>query len=107
MTGIVARPEFAITDEPGLRRLFKPTHSIAALKSNAAQGRDGKADVSPRGDPASFQDRMAMPSLLHMIHDQTSGAPTTRPRCCGSTRGLRKTIARRYIDGTLSKTARP
>lgn len=66
-------PAFAITDEETLRGLFQPTHDLAAKKSLGAldkharafiqrspflcigtQDRDGKADVSPRGDPAGF-----------------------------------------------------
>jgi PPOX class probable FMN-dependent enzyme len=66
-------PEFVITDEQSLRGLFEATHTLAALKSLGAldrhaqdfirrapficlgtQNLDGKADVSPRGDPAGF-----------------------------------------------------
>jgi PPOX class probable FMN-dependent enzyme len=73
MQNLTARPEFAITDEPALRALFPATHTLAALKCLdrldvhaqdfirrspflciGTQNRDGKADVSPRGDPAGF-----------------------------------------------------
>jgi PPOX class probable FMN-dependent enzyme len=73
MSSWVARPEFSITDEAALRALYPPTHTLAALKSLTAldshaaefisrspflcigtQSAEGKADVSPRGDPAGF-----------------------------------------------------
>lgn len=66
-------PEFVIKDEPALRSLFQATHPLAALKSLdsldrhaqdfirrspflciGTQNADGKADVSPRGDPVGF-----------------------------------------------------
>lgn len=66
-------PEFVITDEQTLRSLFQPTHALAARKSLdlldkhalafirrspflciGTQNLDGKADVSPRGDPVGF-----------------------------------------------------
>lgn len=66
-------PEFAITDEKSLRSLFQATHALAALKCQGSldkhaqdfirrspflcigtQNLDGKADVSPRGDPVGF-----------------------------------------------------
>ena len=66
-------PEFAITDEQSLRGMFEATHALAALKCQdsldkhaqdfirrspflciGTQNLDGKADVSPRGDPAGF-----------------------------------------------------
>lgn len=66
-------PEFAITDEKALRGLFEATHDLAAIKSQAlldkhaqafirrspflcigTQNLDGRADVSPRGDPVGF-----------------------------------------------------
>lgn len=66
-------PEFVIEDEHDLRRLFQPTHTLATLKMQSSldkhaqafirrspflcigtQDLDGKADVSPRGDPAGF-----------------------------------------------------
>ncbi|MGL4238701.1 pyridoxamine 5'-phosphate oxidase family protein [Tabrizicola sp.] len=68
-----ADPAFAIADEQALRSLFPPTHTLAALKSLprldghaqdfirrspflciGTQDASGKADVSPRGDPAGF-----------------------------------------------------
>lgn len=67
------RPEFVIADEARLRELYPPTHTLAALKSLrlldphaqefirrspfltiGTQNREGRADVSPRGDPAGF-----------------------------------------------------
>ncbi|MBL9050203.1 MAG: pyridoxamine 5'-phosphate oxidase family protein [Tabrizicola sp.] len=73
MTGLVPRPDFSVPDEAALRALYPPTHDLAARKSLTAldaharefirrapflcigtQGGDGKADVSPRGDPAGF-----------------------------------------------------
>jgi PPOX class probable FMN-dependent enzyme len=66
-------PDFVIADEQSLRGLFHATHPLAALKSQSAldkhsqefirrspflcigtQNLDGKADVSPRGDPVGF-----------------------------------------------------
>ena len=66
-------PEFAITDENELRSMFEATHDLAAIKSQAyldkhaqafikrspflcigTQNLDGRADVSPRGDPVGF-----------------------------------------------------
>jgi uncharacterized protein len=66
-------PTFAVIDEAALRALFPATHTLAALKCLdhldphaeefirrspflciGTQDRDGKADVSPRGDPAGF-----------------------------------------------------
>lgn len=66
-------PAFAIADETALRSLFSATHTIAAIKSQAVldkharefirrspflclgtQDMNGRADVSPRGDPAGF-----------------------------------------------------
>ncbi len=73
MSEYQANPDFTIKDEPSLRSLFQPTHTLAALKCQTAldkhaqdfirrspflcigtQNPDGKADVSPRGDPAGF-----------------------------------------------------
>jgi uncharacterized protein len=70
---VTPRPDHAVTDEAGLRALYPPTHTLAALKSLptldihardfirrspflciGTQGEDGRADVSPRGDPAGF-----------------------------------------------------
>ncbi|MDA4844671.1 pyridoxamine 5'-phosphate oxidase family protein [Hoeflea poritis] len=66
-------PEFAITDEQRLRSLFQAQHTLAIQKCQSAlakyaqafirrspficigtQNSDGKADVSPRGDPVGF-----------------------------------------------------
>ena len=66
-------PKFAITDEQSLRGLFQATHDLAIVKCQdsldkhaqafirrspflciGTQNFDGKADVSPRGDPAGF-----------------------------------------------------
>lgn len=66
-------PEFAITDEQSLRSLFPATHDLAIQKCQdsldkyaqdfirrspflcmGTQNLEGKADVSPRGDPAGF-----------------------------------------------------
>jgi hypothetical protein len=66
-------PEFTITDEQSLRSLFQATHTLAIQKMQGSldkhaqafirrspflcigtQNLDGKADVSPRGDPAGF-----------------------------------------------------
>jgi uncharacterized protein len=66
-------PEFVITDERALRSLFQATHALAIQKQQGAldkhaqdfirrspflcigtQNLDGRADVSPRGDPAGF-----------------------------------------------------
>lgn len=66
-------PQFAITDEQSLRGLFGATHTLAVLKDLESldthaqafiarspflcigtQNPDGKADVSPRGDPVGF-----------------------------------------------------
>lgn len=68
-----AKPEFTITDETSLRGLFEATHDLAVVKCRdsldkharnfirrspficiGTQDLDGKADVSPRGDPAGF-----------------------------------------------------
>ena len=66
-------PEFTITDEQSLRSLFDATHTLALQKCMTShdkhaqafirrspflcigtQNLDGKADVSPRGDPVGF-----------------------------------------------------
>ncbi len=66
-------PEFVIADEQSLRGLFHATHPLAALKSQRSldkhaqafirrspficigtQDLNGRADVSPRGDPVGF-----------------------------------------------------
>ena len=73
MKELKTKPEFVITDEKSLRSLFQATHTLAALKCQAlldkhaqafinrspflclgTQNLDGRADVSPRGDPAGF-----------------------------------------------------
>ncbi|WP_299473684.1 pyridoxamine 5'-phosphate oxidase family protein [uncultured Roseibium sp.] len=67
------KPEFTISDETSLRELFPATHELAKKKCQetldkhardfiarspflclGTQDADGKADVSPRGDPAGF-----------------------------------------------------
>ncbi|QQR34922.1 pyridoxamine 5'-phosphate oxidase family protein [Devosia oryziradicis] len=66
-------PKFAIADEQSLRSLFEATHALAIQKFQSALGEhaqafirrspflclgtqspDGRADVSPRGDPPGF-----------------------------------------------------
>ena len=73
MSAFQINPEFAIRDEQSLRSLFQATHALAALKCQdtldkhaqgfiarspflclGTQDLDGRADVSPRGDPAGF-----------------------------------------------------
>ncbi len=73
MTEFKINPAFTIRDETTLRGLFEATHPLAALKSQPVLDRhaqdfirrspflcigtqtpDGRADVSPRGDPAGF-----------------------------------------------------
>lgn len=73
MTAFEAKPDYVIKDETALRGLFPPTHDLAAKKSLpmldrhardfiqrspflclGTQSVDGKADVSPRGDPPGF-----------------------------------------------------
>jgi len=73
MAGVQFNPDFAIDDEQSLRELFEPPHSLAILKCQDSLGEharefirrspflcigsqhpDGKADVSPRGDPPGF-----------------------------------------------------
>lgn len=73
MVGVQFNPDFAIDDEQSLRELFEPTHALAILKCQDSLGEharefirrspflcigsqhpDGKADVSPRGDPPGF-----------------------------------------------------
>lgn len=73
MTAFTINPQHRVTDEASLRALFKPTHDLAALKCQpkldhhaqdfirrspflciGTQNHNGKADVSPRGDPAGF-----------------------------------------------------
>jgi PPOX class probable FMN-dependent enzyme len=69
----MVNPDFAIRDEHSLLSLFSPTHELAALKCQnvldkhsqafirrspflciGTQNLDGRADVSPRGDPEGF-----------------------------------------------------
>ena len=71
--GYDLNPEFAIKDEQSLRNLFDATHALAIQKCQdrlgehaqdfirrspflciGTQNLDGKADVSPRGDPVGF-----------------------------------------------------
>jgi PPOX class probable FMN-dependent enzyme len=73
MTTLQLDPDFIIADEQELRGLFAPTHDLAVQKCRTSlgehaqafirrspflcigsQGPDGKADVSPRGDPPGF-----------------------------------------------------
>lgn len=73
MKDFKTNPEFAITDEQSLRRHYAATHDLAIKKMQrrldrharafiarspflciGTQNPDGKADVSPRGDPAGF-----------------------------------------------------
>jgi PPOX class probable FMN-dependent enzyme len=73
MTGMQLNPDFTIADEESLRGLFAPAHSLAIVKSQdsigehaqefirrspflciGTQNLEGKADVSPRGDPPGF-----------------------------------------------------
>ena len=79
------KPEYLIGDEHTLRGLFPATHTLAALKSLSkldrhardfiqrspflcigTQNLDGKADVSPRGDPTGF---------VHILDDETLAIP--------------------------------
>ena len=67
------KPEFTIANEQSLRSMFEATHDLAAIKSQSVldkhaqafirrspflcigtQNLDGRADVSPRGDPVGF-----------------------------------------------------
>ena len=67
------KPEFLVRDEAELRSLFPATHDLATKKSRprldkhaidfiarspfvciGTQSADGRADVSPRGDPCGF-----------------------------------------------------
>ena len=73
MTGFTLNPDFVIGDEDALRSLYDATHELATLKCQNALGEhaqefirrspfvcigtqsaEGKADVSPRGDPVGF-----------------------------------------------------
>lgn len=85
MTGFDIDPAFAVKDEAALRALFPPTHDLAVQKCLSrldphsqefiarcpfvcigTQNADGKADVSPRGDPAGF---------VQVLDDQTLAIP--------------------------------
>ena len=85
MNDFKINPAFAITDPSSLRRLFAPTHDLAAVKCLDAldkhaqafirrapfvclgtQNTDGKADVSPRGDPVGF---------VRILDDRTLAIP--------------------------------
>lgn len=73
MVSGVVRSEYLVTDEEGLRALFPATHDLAIKKSLTrldpharefiarspflcigTQAPDGRADISPRGDPRGF-----------------------------------------------------
>lgn len=73
MTAYTPDPRYTVIDEQALRGLFEPTHAIAVQKCQNRLGQHawefirrspflcvgtqdaaGKADVSPRGDPAGF-----------------------------------------------------
>lgn len=85
MTSWTSRPEHIVADDAALRSLFPPTHALAAQKSLGTldtharefirrspfltigtQNRDGRADVSPRGDPAGF---------VQVLDDRTLAIP--------------------------------
>ena len=85
MPDVSPNPEFLIPDEASLRALYPPTHALAALKSLGildpharefirrspfltigTQSSDGRADVSPRGDPAGF---------VQVLDDRTLAIP--------------------------------
>jgi PPOX class probable FMN-dependent enzyme len=85
MNDYAINPEYVVTDEQSLRSLYHPTHPLAALKSLNAldkhardfisrspfvcvgtQSADGKADVSPRGDPVGF---------IKILDDRTLAIP--------------------------------
>lgn len=85
MTGYAAHPDHILADEAALRALYAPTHPMAALKSLphldtharafiarapflclGTQNAAGRADVSPRGDPAGF---------VRVLDDQTLAIP--------------------------------
>lgn len=85
MTQLKIDPAYAITDEHSLRSLFPATHELAVQKCLTTldphardfiqrapficigtQNADGKADVSPRGDPAGF---------VEVLDDQTIAIP--------------------------------
>lgn len=85
MTSLKTRPEHDVVDEAVLRSLYSPTHLLAARKSLArldphsmefirrspfltigTQNREGRADVSPRGDP---------PGFVRVLDDRTLAIP--------------------------------
>jgi uncharacterized protein len=85
MATFTIKPEHRVRDEAGLRALFPPTHTLAALKSRptldqhakafirrapflciGTQDMAGRADVSPRGDPAGF---------VRILDDRTLAIP--------------------------------
>jgi PPOX class probable FMN-dependent enzyme len=85
MTTWASRPEHLVADEAALRSLYPATHALAAQKSLGAldphtvefirrspfltigtQNREGRADVSPRGDPAGF---------VQVLDDRTLAIP--------------------------------
>jgi PPOX class probable FMN-dependent enzyme len=78
-------PKYTITDEQSLRSLFQATHALAIQKLQTSLGEhaqafiqrspflclgtqnlDGKADVSPRGDP---------PGFVRILDDRTLAIP--------------------------------
>ena len=85
MPDVSPNPDHYLQDEAALRALYPPTHTLAALKSLGildpharefirrspfltigTQNRDGRADVSPRGDPAGF---------VQVLDDRTLAIP--------------------------------
>jgi len=83
MKEFAVNPDFVIKDEQGLRSLFHATHPLAAQKCLHAldkhaqdfirrspficigtQNMDGKADVSPRGDPVGFVEILDQNTLV-------------------------------------------
>ncbi|MFM7334677.1 MAG: pyridoxamine 5'-phosphate oxidase family protein [Tabrizicola sp.] len=85
MASWTSQPEHIVADEAALRSLYPPTHALAAQKSLGVldpharefirrspfltigtQNRDGRADVSPRGDPAGF---------VQVLDDRTLAIP--------------------------------
>ena len=85
MTSYKPAPDYIVSSERDLRSLFPPTHDLAIKKVQTyidkharafierspficigTQGVEGKADVSPRGDPAGF---------VKIIDDNTLAIP--------------------------------
>lgn len=85
MASWTSQPEHLVVDEAALRSLYPPTHTLAAQKSLGVldphakefirrspfltigtQNREGRADVSPRGDPAGF---------VQVLDDRTLAIP--------------------------------